>query len=278
VKKPFRYISLGAGVQSSAVLVMSALGWYDCPKADVAIFADTQFEPAFVYEHLGKLVTFAAAHGIPVLTSTYGALDKDYLAGHRGGGARKGVSAIPAYAAQPDGRARMLQRHCTTDYKVGPIEAKVRECLGLVKGKRIPKGVLAEAMIGISRDEIQRIKDSRTRWVKNTYPLIDAGLFRFNCIDIIQRAGLPVPNKSACVACPFHDNDYWRELKDQHPAEFERAAKFDDQIRDMRHTGVEGGVFLHRSLKPLRMVDFSAPKEDQLNFGFDNECEGHCGV
>ncbi|KKM78901.1 hypothetical protein LCGC14_1355330 [marine sediment metagenome] len=41
----FTYISFGAGVQSTALLIMSNLGLKDCPKADVAIFADTGDEP-----------------------------------------------------------------------------------------------------------------------------------------------------------------------------------------------------------------------------------------
>ncbi len=43
----FTYLSLGAGVQSTAMLIMSALGLYGCPNADVAIFADTGDEPAW---------------------------------------------------------------------------------------------------------------------------------------------------------------------------------------------------------------------------------------
>ena len=50
----FTYLSYGAGVQSTALLVMSALQLehYPCPKADVAVFADTGDEPAWVYETL----------------------------------------------------------------------------------------------------------------------------------------------------------------------------------------------------------------------------------
>ena len=51
--QPFRVPSLGAGVQSSTVLLMSLLGELD--RLDAAIFADTQWEPAEVYDHLEKL-------------------------------------------------------------------------------------------------------------------------------------------------------------------------------------------------------------------------------
>jgi hypothetical protein len=47
-----RYISLGAGVQSSVMALMAARGEIG-PMPDCAVFADTQWEPAGVYEHLG---------------------------------------------------------------------------------------------------------------------------------------------------------------------------------------------------------------------------------
>src|SRR5271170_6914244 len=55
MKYDFTYLSLGAGVQSTAMLIMSALGLQGCPKADVAIFADTGDEPAWLYDHLETL-------------------------------------------------------------------------------------------------------------------------------------------------------------------------------------------------------------------------------
>ena len=49
-----RVISLGAGVQSSVMALLAARGEIG-PMPDAAIFADTQWEPAAVYEHLGWL-------------------------------------------------------------------------------------------------------------------------------------------------------------------------------------------------------------------------------
>ena len=43
-------LSLGAGVQSSVVLMMSARG--ELPKIDHAVFADTGWEPPAVYAQL----------------------------------------------------------------------------------------------------------------------------------------------------------------------------------------------------------------------------------
>ena len=46
-----RVVSFGAGVQSTVMLLMAAKGELS-PMPDVAIFADTQFEPPHIYEHL----------------------------------------------------------------------------------------------------------------------------------------------------------------------------------------------------------------------------------
>jgi len=281
------YLSLGAGVQSSALYVMTTLGLHGCPRADVAIFADTGREPAYVYQYLDRLRTWGyddrlkhgRRGGPEIQLVTAGDLAADYLAGFRNGGKRKGASAIPAYATQPDGRARMLMRHCTTDYKIVPIERRVRELLGLKKGQH-SAGRMATALIGISLDEAARMKVSQTRYVTNTYPLVDARLKRRDCLEIVRAAGLPEPEKSACVFCPYHDDSYWLRLKQGHPEDFERAAQFDDAIRSQKHTGVDGEVFLHRSLQPLRSIDFAERRRLPLfeSDQFQNECEGVCGV
>lgn len=260
----FVYISLGAGVQSSAVLVMSALGWYDCPKADVAIFADTQDEPQYVYDYLEHLKKFGEEHGIPVEVVTAGRLSDD-----------KHV-LIPGFVLGKDGRPSMSTRGCTQDYKIIPIRRRVRALLGFKPRQRIPARS-AVALIGISRDEIQRMKPSRDAWIVHQWPLVDAGLYRGNCEEIVKRAGLPMPQKSACTFCPYHDDGFWRRLRDESPKDFEVACGYDERIRSSS-SRLRLPMYLHRSLKALRDVDLSVDATPQLDFGFQNECEGHCGV
>ena len=56
-----RLLSLGAGVQSTTLLLMSLCG--ELPKLDAAIFADTGWEPARVYEHLERITAEAERGG-----------------------------------------------------------------------------------------------------------------------------------------------------------------------------------------------------------------------
>lgn len=268
------YLSLGAGVQSSALYILCAQG--KAPKADVAIFSDTQDEPAYVYEQLNRLRWWGSHNGgCRIDTVTRGCISSDTVDRHKGQRIR--FAAIPAFTGNAVSGAVMLRRQCTREYKIEPIERHVRHLLGYQKGQRIAGKETATALIGISRDEVQRMKPSRTVWIQNEYPLVDLNLRRADCVRIVEAVGLPRPLKSSCVFCPFHDNDYWRWLKLEHQHEFERAARFDEQIRDMTRSGIARPVFLHRSLKPLREVDFT-DKQGDLFDGFQNECEGMCGV
>jgi len=61
-----RILSLGAGVQSTTVLLMSCLG--ELPKLDAAIFADPGWERRRTYQHLDWLETEARKYGIEVYT------------------------------------------------------------------------------------------------------------------------------------------------------------------------------------------------------------------
>ena len=56
-KRVYRALSLGAGVQSSVLALLlsqsdSRLLELGYPKPDVAVFADTGWEPDYVYDHL----------------------------------------------------------------------------------------------------------------------------------------------------------------------------------------------------------------------------------
>lgn len=266
------YVSLGAGVQSSALLVMSALWLRGCPKADVAIFADTQDEPDWVYRHLEVLEAWGAANGLPVERVTKGRLSDEW----RTSDGRKRRAALPVFTLGDDGREAMLPRQCTYEFKIAVINQAVRARLGYGPRQRVPKGS-ALSLVGISFEERIRMKDAREAWITTQWPLIDAGMTRSGCISLIEAHGLPVPEKSSCYYCPFHDDEYWRRLKALEPHSFEKACELDNLIRDASAHGVRRPVYLHRSLIPLRDVTFTEPQRG-FDYGFNNECEGHCGV
>jgi len=236
-----RVLSLGAGVQSTTVLLLACEGVID-PPFDVAIFADTGWEPADVYAHLDKLAAHAAAHGIEVARVSAGNLRDDALdEAHR-------YASLPLYLLAPDGAHGMGRRQCTGEYKIKPIKREIRRRIGHPWPERVPDDVLVEQAIGISVDEIGRARDSDRRYLYNVFPLLDLGWTRTDCLRYLRVNGWSVA-KSACIGCPFHGNRAWRELRDEHPDEWQDAVAFDHAIRKSRTMRAE--AYLHASRVPL---------------------------
>ena len=265
-------LSLGAGVQSTTMALMAAQGAIG-PMPDCAIFADTRWEPAHVYEHLDRLEKLLP---FPVYRVSAGNL-RDTIGATR----HKGnylVLDIPVYVANDGVAGGMTNRSCTRDYKIVPIQRKVRELVGLTK-KRAPKTPIVEQWIGISLDETIRMKPNREPWIRNRWPLIDMRMSRSDCLQWMRRQGFPEPRKSSCIGCPYHSDNEWRAIRDDAEA-WADAIEIDERLRSKPQGAfrLKGELFLHRSCKPLKDVDLSTAEErGQLNL-FLNECEGMCGV
>ena len=256
----YSVLSLGAGVQSSTLALMAALG--EIPAPHLAVFADTGWEPAAVYRHLDWLETQLT---FPIVRVSAGNIRHDLMRFGKG----NRWASIPAFVRNEKGSAAMIRRQCTTEYKVVPIRQAVRDALRIPRRGRTRKGVRVEMLLGISTDEAQRMKPSRVAFIENRWPLIDLGMSRADCLAWCADRGFPEPPKSSCVGCPFHTDAQWANLT---PAELTDAAIVDATIR----RGVtQGELYLHRSLVPLAEIEFRpGPGPDP----FGNECEGLCGT
>lgn len=247
--QPLRVLSLGAGVQSSTLLLMAVHGEL---QIDRAIFADTQWEPRAVYDWLETLMPIAERAGIPIDVVSTGNIRERALA------ASTRFASMPLYARNEEGKPGMLQRQCTQEYKTSPVRTRIRELLGIKRTLR--KGIEpATVVIGISRDEAQRMRDSDVAYIVHEYPLVDRHLTRTDCVRWLRERGYPEPPKSACIGCPYTDNARWREMRDTRPDEWADAVDFDVRVRRMNR--IDGDVYLHRSLIPLPMVDLSTKRE-----------------
>lgn len=264
-----RVISLGAGVQSTTLALMAARGEIG-PMPDCAIFADTQWEPQHVYDHLAWLESVLP---FPVHRITAGSIRDAIVTKTNTTGGR--FASVPYFTSN----GGMGRRQCTKEYKIEPIAKKQRELLGYQPRQRIPLGSV-EVWIGISTDEIQRMKDALNKWQINRWPLIEVGMSRRDCLNWMRDRQYPTPPKSSCIGCPYHSNRQWREMKDEDQASWQDAVEVD---RMMRRNGAVRGMrhleYMHRSLKPLDEVDLStAAERGQIEFGFLQECDGMCGV
>ena len=282
-----RYVSLGAGVQSTTLVLMAAHGEFD-DMPDAAIFSDTGDESQAVYRHLAWLrspnvlpfpvyvinagrrlsddIRAAAEHSdqrfvsVPFFSKTVVAVN-----GAAG-------TKIGEFAEKGQGR-----RQCTREFKLDPISKTIRQLMGYKPRQRIPHG-LVESWIGISTDEIIRMKPSREKWITNRHPLIEKDMSRRDCLRWLASNDYPTPPKSACVFCPYRSNAGWRQLRDHEPEAFEEAVRIDRLIRtNGTMKGMVSPQYVHPSLVPLDEADLESSDERQADM-FGNECEGICGV
>lgn len=260
---PLRILSLGAGVQSTALLQMGIEGEI---QIDHAIFADTGWEPKAVYVHLRKIAHRAAKAGIPVHTVSAGNIrDTD----------AKLFRNIPYFLeAAPGGEPGFGKRQCTQRSKIAPIRQRVREIMAQ-SGHTIRERPAVIQMIGISWDEIQRMKPSDVKFIDHEWPLVERKMTRADCREYLEGRKIDAP-RSACIGCPFHSNAEWRRLKNDSPEEFADAVRFEREIQDGR-TKLRAKPFLHSARVPLDEIDFRSA-EDVGQLTFNDECEGMCGV
>jgi hypothetical protein len=263
-------LSLGAGVQSTTVLLMATAG--ELPRLDAAVFADTGWEPRAVYEHLARVQAAAEQAGIAVYRVTKGNLRRDALdPAHR-------FASMPLHVRNLDGGKGMIRRQCTREYKLDPIRRAVRQLWQ--QAGRPP----VEQWIGISLDEAHRMRTSDVRYITNVYPLVDRRMTRWDCQRWLTAHGWRNVPKSACIGCPFRSDHEWRWLRDHEPDAWADAIAFDRAIRHGHQGGkgeLLGQAFLHASLVPLDEADLSTPQDHgQLSLldGFGMECEGMCGI
>lgn len=266
-----RVLSLGAGVQSTTMALMAAHGELS-PMPDCAIFADTQWEPKKVYEHVNWLSS-GNVLPFPIHRVTRGDLRQSILDRRNSQGQR--FAAVPWFVTNPDGSQGLGRRQCTSEFKLVPIMWKLRELLGVSRRGYIrPRAV--EIWIGISTDEADRQKPPRQQWQAGRWPLLEIDMSRKACAEWLTNHGYPIPPKSACLGCPFHSDAMWLELRDTSPDEWEDTVYVDRMMREgVQPKGYCGAEFMHSQRVPLDQVRFRADYQPDL---FGNECEGMCGL
>jgi hypothetical protein len=256
-----RVLSLGAGVQSTTLALLAAHG--ELPMPDCAIFADTQAEPAAVYEHLRWLMS-PNVLPFPVHIISSGNLRQHIVEAMAG---RIRMDNRPPFFTESGGP---LNRQCTTKHKIKPILAKTKELAG---------ADTVEQWLGISTDEASRMKPSRDKAIRNRWPLIEQNMSRYDCLGWLARHGYPRPPKSACTFCPYRNTEQWRVLKHNDPAGFADAVMIDELIRPgLPQERMPARLFVHHSRRPLADIDFSTAGDRGQPDLFGNECEGLCGV
>lgn len=227
-----RVLSLGAGVQSTTVLLLALDGVIE-PFAG-CVFADTHDEPRAVYDHVERLraltnvVTVSAGRLSDTTSSTF--------------------VPIPLYLNGGMGR-----RQCTYQFKLRPIRRHLRSY-----------GSDVDLAVCISTDEVWRAKDSGLKWCRNVFPLLDLGWSRKDCeAYLAERWPWPVP-RSACVYCPLKSDREWLEMREKQPDDWAAAVAFDEAARPFG--------FVHRSERPLASASLRPEDDGQLALECEGMC------
>ena len=277
--KPTIFLSLGAGVQSSVMLMLAIQGKIERP--DHVIFADTGWEPAAVYEHLGWLREQCIKAGIPLHITRADApriqnIRIDAMTGYKTEtGIQRWQGRMPLFVDN-QGKKGQIARQCSREYKIQPIRKMQRQLMGYRPRQRIPIG-RAVIMIGFSTDEKHRAFQGKDAWNENIFPLIiDMRMSRTDCRSWWDEHYPHRPlQKSACVGCPYHSDAEWLRIKEESPQEFEDDCTFDESIR--RVAGLRCDAYLHPSLKPLRDVNLGEG-QNGMDLNEDLLCAGGCGT
>lgn len=257
-----RVISLGWGVQSFALAAMSALGVL--PPVDAAIHADTTHERAETYQLAKKWTPWLENHGVRVITvqaeekrcNSFRSVNTPFI-------------SLPAFTiSEENGSHGMLQRQCTSDWKIRPIRHWLQ---------RNRNETVVEQWLGITLDEVTRMKGSDVQYITNIYPFIemlDRPWTRGMVLCWLRDNNLDIPVKSSCVFCPYHDRQTWRDIQLANNGDWEKALNVDRVIRYKRPSCL---CYLTSERKPLDECDFRSQEEHgQLTLWDTEECSGMC--
>jgi hypothetical protein len=247
----------GGGTQSACIAALIVKG--RLPKPDYAVIVDTERERPEVWEyHDAVIVPALDSVGVTihrVQKSQYATVDLF----------SKETLLLPVFSNQ-SGTVGKLSSFCSDKWKRCVMERFMRE-IGVPTNQQ-------RNWIGFSTNEsIRAIRMMRgERYAKGLirFPLIhDVPLKREKAIEYVESIGWPTPPRSACWMCPNQSDNEWRDLKINHPVEFQMACELEKEIQKK-----DPFAWFHKSCVPLSEVDFS--QDPEL---FERACNtGNCFV
>lgn len=208
-----KFISFSGGVESTTMCILYG-------SDAKAIWADTGAEHKKMYDRINTVEA-----QIKKLHPNFEIIKVKGVAKYKGEYYDNLENLAVAQKFMPSGQ----QRYCTRLFKIEPIDkylANVGQC---------------ELMIGLNLDE----ENSREgNWglgenITYTYPLIDAGLTRADCEDILNIHGLH-PNmpvfmlRGGCRMCFFKSEKEYKAMYHLSKDEFLEVMAFEEQIQDRR--------------------------------------------
>lgn len=227
--------SCGGGTQSGAIAALIGAG--KLPTPDIAFMSDTGREKSSTWPFVeGFIRPQLAKVGLDlqvIKSAEFSSIDL-FSAG--------GEVLMPGFTTQ-SGETGKLSAFCSGRWKVDV-------------GERFLRSIGVEAArnwIGISLDEMRRVRKQHRVWLELWYPLIfGVPMRRAECVELIRAQGWAghIPH-SACYMCPNMGDAEWIDMQANWPTDFAAAIAIEAEIR-ARDTH----FYLHPSCVPLADVDF----------------------
>lgn len=140
-----------------------------------------------------------------------------------------------------------------------------------------------ENVIGYTKEEEDRADDLRERFPETNwkFPLLERGLSKGDCLAIVDRAGLVLPemyrkgyDNANCIGCPKGGQNYWQAIREDFPTEFH-------QIKTIQEGIGPGAYFLRfrsgpRKNERMSLADLPAGRgnmADEPSFSCSFFCE-----
>jgi hypothetical protein len=246
--------SCGGGTQSGAIAVL--IGQGKLPKPDLCFMTDTGREKSSTWPFVDNFIRpHIAKVGCELVVVPVASFVSEDYAGLK---SANGTILLPGFTSQ-SGEMGKLSGFCSGKWKRDVAERYFRS-LGIQT---------AVNWLGISVDELRRVRNQHRNWLSLRYPLVfEVRMSRMDCVELIRSTGWmgPIPH-SACWMCPNLADNEWREMKQDWPEDFAKACQVERELREG-----DPHFWLHPSCKPLDTVDFDL----QHTMFSDRGCTGGC--
>jgi len=232
-----KIVSFGGGVNSTAMLIgMHERGL----RPDAILFADTGGEKPATYRHVEIVNAWCKSIGFPEVTRvTYAkgngcpTLEQECLDNE----------TLPSKAFGFGGCSQKWKRYPMDKWVVEHFAEWIDICIKIVR------------LIGIHAGETRRGKIPDCDKFTYRYPLREWGWHQAECEAAHERAGIPLPVKSACFFCPAMRKPEILSLAKEHPDLFSRAVEIERNAIEAGNLQTVRGLGRHWTWESLARAD-----------------------
>lgn len=265
--------SFGGGVQSHAVLALTAAGELDYEVFLFANVGDDSENPATTRYIREVTIPYCESHGIRFeeIRRIRGTGNARFGL-HKGDAetlyeqiTREGTRSIQIPVRMANGAPG--NRNCTQTFKIEVIDRWL-----LARGASADDP--ARVGVGISLDEIDRMRtDQPNPTQRREYPLITARITRQRCREINEAAGFHDVPRSACWFCPMKKIGEWIDQARNEPGLFARSVGLETLLNRKRAAMGRDRVYMNSRRIPLPML----AQMEIPEYEFAESCDsGHC--